>query len=92
MLVVNVEQREAVFNHLVDYCPLIRSTRLFKTLSTFSAESANLASMQQSIAPHHQAVAAGRAQQLRLPDGAQQRGRPHLQRPHAVPGVPVGGA
>ncbi len=50
MLVVNVEQREAVFNHLVDYCPLIRSTRLFKT-SLLSSPDANLASMQQSIAP-----------------------------------------
>ena len=50
MLVVNVEQREAVFNNLVDYCPLIRSTRLFKTSQLFSPD-ANLASMQQSIAP-----------------------------------------
>ena len=38
MLVVNVEQREAVFNHLVDYCPLIRSTRLFKTSQLFSPD------------------------------------------------------
>ena len=50
MLVVNVEQREAVFNHLVDYCPLIRSNRLFKTSQLWSPD-ANLASMQQSIAP-----------------------------------------
>ena len=51
MLVVNVEQREAVFNHLVDYCPLIRSNRLFKTSLLSSSPDALQASMQQSVAP-----------------------------------------
>lgn len=50
LLVVNVEQREAVFNHLVDKSPAVRSSRFLKAGHLFTGD-VQLSAMQAAIAP-----------------------------------------
>ena len=52
LLVLNVEQREAVFSQLVDYCPAVRSSRFLKSAAGFFGDAGDgLAAMQAMIGP-----------------------------------------
>ena len=51
LLVLNVDQRESVFQHLVDKSPAVRSSRLFKATGHFLTGDLSAAAMQSSLGP-----------------------------------------